>query len=184
MSVGAPFFDALYASSTDPWDFAGSPYEQAKYAATLAALPPRPGSVLEVGCSIGVLTRLLAPRCRSLVAIDCSERALALARERLCGCANVTLAQAEFPAAAPAADLVLCSEVLYYLDELAFEGALDRLAEALARGASVLAVHWRGSAASHPLGGDAVHDRMCARFAAAHVLDRRTDRYRLDRFDG
>ena len=50
------YFDALYASDPDPWNFAASPYERAKYALTLNAMPkPRYRSALEVGCSIGVL---------------------------------------------------------------------------------------------------------------------------------
>ena len=38
-TVPAAYFEAKYARSPDPWDFAGSPYEAAKYAATLVALP-------------------------------------------------------------------------------------------------------------------------------------------------
>ena len=63
------YFDALYTADPDPWNFAASPYEQAKYALTLNAMPkPRYRSALEVGCSIGVLTRLLASRCDTVVA--------------------------------------------------------------------------------------------------------------------
>ena len=57
-SLSAAYFDALYAGKDDPWGFATSPYEQAKYAATLEALATtRFASAFEVGCSIGVLTR-------------------------------------------------------------------------------------------------------------------------------
>src|ERR1700744_4973631 len=63
-SFDGEYFDLLYAQRSDPWDFATSPYEAAKYAATLAALPkPRYKNALELGCSIGVLTQQLAPRC-------------------------------------------------------------------------------------------------------------------------
>ena len=37
-SLSAAYFDGLYAKKNDPWRFATSPYEQAKYAATLQAL--------------------------------------------------------------------------------------------------------------------------------------------------
>src|SRR5690349_510198 len=57
-SLPAAYFDALYTKEKDPWRFASSPYEQAKYAATLQALPvARFTDALEIGCSIGVLTR-------------------------------------------------------------------------------------------------------------------------------
>ncbi|MFC7609312.1 SAM-dependent methyltransferase [Teichococcus aestuarii] len=63
-SLPAAYFEALYAADPDPWRFRDSAYEAGKYAATLAALErPRYGRVLEVGCSIGVLTKQLAGRC-------------------------------------------------------------------------------------------------------------------------
>ena len=56
-------FEDLYRRSADPWGFASSGYEAAKYAATLAALPrDRYARGLEVGCSIGVFTAALAGR--------------------------------------------------------------------------------------------------------------------------
>ena len=78
----AAYFEELYARDPDPWDFATSEYEAAKYDATIAALAPRYASALEVGCSIGVLTARLAERCERLLAIDVAEGALAHARER------------------------------------------------------------------------------------------------------
>jgi SAM-dependent methyltransferase len=180
-------FDRLYERSDDPWGYVTSGYERDKYAATIAALPPRPlGRVLEVGCSIGVFTALLAPRCRRLVAIDFSARAIELARERLRGQPRVELVRASFPEQAPAGpwDLVVCSEVLYYLDADTFARALDWLAAQLAGGASVLAVSWRGEGRDEPMRGDEAHELMHGRLAGWHALDARRPGYRLDRFDG
>ena len=71
------YFDALYTADPDPWKFAASPYERDKYTLTLDAMPkPRYRSALEVGCSIGVLTRSLASRCDTLVAIDAAQTPL------------------------------------------------------------------------------------------------------------
>src|ERR1039457_5637267 len=82
-SCGASHFERLYAASDDPWHFRTSPYERKKYAATLAALPSRRfASALEVGCSIGELTSLLATRCNSLIGIDIAEAPLVAARAR------------------------------------------------------------------------------------------------------
>ncbi len=180
-------FERHYAASEDPWGYRTREYEREKYAATLAALPQRAlGRVLEVGCSIGVFTRMLAPRCERLIAVDFSTRALALAREELAGVANVELLQADFPAQAPSGewDLVVCSEVLYYLDEPTLREAIDWLRLRLEHGASALTVSWRGRGVEEPFGGDELHDALARELSRWHALEQREDGYRLDRFDG
>jgi SAM-dependent methyltransferase len=185
--AGAEHFERLYASSTDPWDYRTSAYERAKYADTLAALPSRPlGSVLEVGCSIGIFTRQLATCCERVLGLDFSARALALAQSRVAGLPNVRLRRASFPEQAPDGpwDVVVCSEVLYYLDSEALAEAMAWLSDQLEGGACVLAVSWRGAGADEPLRGDDVHDLLASELGRWHVLDGRRSGYRLDRFDG
>jgi 2-polyprenyl-3-methyl-5-hydroxy-6-metoxy-1,4-benzoquinol methylase len=180
-------FERLYHESPDPWGYRTSDYEREKYAATLAALPRRShGLCLEVGCSIGVLTGLLAARCEHVVAIDFSLRALQLADRHLQGVGNVDLLRAGFPEEAPPGswDVIVCSEILYYLDEPALDEAVGWIEAQLSYGASVLAVSWRGIGSEEPLLGDEVHDRLAVRLARWHALDARRDGYRLDRFDG
>jgi 2-polyprenyl-3-methyl-5-hydroxy-6-metoxy-1,4-benzoquinol methylase len=180
-------FEALYEQSADPWSYERSEYEREKYASTLAALPGgRIASVLEVGCSIGVFTEQLADRCERVLAIDFSERALQLAHSRLHALANVELRQASFPEEVPAGpwQLILCSEVLYYLQAPALDGAIAWLAEQLRDGTCVLVVSWRGAGTDEPFRGDDVHDRLAREFARWHALDGRHESYRLDRFDG
>src|SRR3954469_8716047 len=80
-SRGAEHFQRLYDTSADPWQFRSSAYEQAKYRRTIAAVGERHfRSGFEVGCSIGVLTRMLAARCDALLAVDLVEAPLAAAR--------------------------------------------------------------------------------------------------------
>ena len=75
------YFDALYALDPDPWKFASSAYERKKYAVTLAAMPkPRYARGLEIGCSIGVLTRELAARCDAILGVDVAQAPLTGAR--------------------------------------------------------------------------------------------------------
>jgi SAM-dependent methyltransferase len=180
-------FERLYRESPDPWGYRTSDYEREKYAATLAALPKRSrGLCLEVGCSIGVFTGLLAARCEHVVAIDFSLGALQLARRYLQEVRNVDLLRASFPEEAPPGswDLIVCSEILYYLHEPAFAEAVAWIETQLTYGASVLAVSWRGLGREEPLRGDEVHDRLAAQLARWHALDARQAGYRLDRFDG
>ncbi len=65
-------------------------------AVALAATPPR-SRILEVGCSFGHMTFLLAPRFREVVAVDLSGESLALAarRARRYSVANVRFVQAD-----------------------------------------------------------------------------------------
>jgi len=180
-------FDRLYRASSDPWDYLGSEYERVKYSETLAALGPGPfARGLEVGCSIGAFTEQLAPRCDELVAIDFAPRAVAIARERLAELPNVELICADFPEQVPAGpwDAIVCSEVLYYLDEPTLRQAIVWLRAQLQRGASVLAVSWRGEGSEEPMRGDEAHELLTAELARWHAFDGRRVGYRLDRFDG
>jgi protein-L-isoaspartate O-methyltransferase len=179
-------FDRIYDEDPDPWKLESSPYERHKHAATLAALRGGPyHRALEIGCASGVFTARLATRCTNVVAIDFSRRALAMAKRRLASVDNVEVRLGSFPEDAPAGpwSIVVCSEVLYYLDAPALEAAIAWLAEQLTGGASVVAVHWRGSAVTEPLRGDDVHDRMRLDLARWHTHDARRARYRLDVFE-
>jgi SAM-dependent methyltransferase len=180
-------FERLYQQSPDPWGYRTSSYEQEKYAATLAALPkPSHGLALEVGCSIGVFTGQLAARCEHVVAIDFSLSALELAPHNLRSVSNVDLLRARFPEETPPGswDLIVCSEVLYYLQPPALANAIGWIKTQLSFGASVLTVGWRGLGRDEPLTGDEVHDRLTRELARWHALDARQEQYRLDRFDG
>ena len=181
----AGFFDDLYAADPDPWGFATSPYEAGKYARTLAALEGRRfGRALEVGCSIGVFTRMLAPACDELLGIDVSGRALGLARERLGDLPHVRVERRGLPEEMPSGpwELVVCSEVLYYLTPADLDEALDAIERELAPGAMLLAVHWRPETNLYPLLGDEVHDRLRARLGPPAYAESTPD-YRLERFD-
>ncbi len=111
MSLGADYFDRMYAGDPDPWGFTSRWYERRKYALTLAALPcPTWDRALEVGCSVGVFTAELAARCTSLVALDPSAAALSAARARVPE--SVRLVQGAVPDGWPDGtyDLVVLSE--------------------------------------------------------------------------
>ena len=185
-SLPPGYFETLYARDPDPWRFASSDYERAKYAATLAALPrPRYRRALEVGCSIGVLTRQLAARCDALLALDAAEAPLAAARARCAGLPQVAFRRMrvprDWPEEAGPFDLILLSEVVYYLDAADVVRLARRVGGALAPGGEVLLVHWTGET-DYPLSGDDAAERFMAAasgFATVAHQDR-AERYRLD----
>jgi predicted TPR repeat methyltransferase len=157
------YFAAMYAESADPWGFASRWYEQRKYALTLAALPrERYRRGFEPGCSIGVLTELLAGRCDSLLATDIAPAAVAAAKERLAPYDGVEVAELAVPKEWPQGrfDLVVLSEIGYYLSADDLEQLLDRTIASLEPGATLVAVHWRHSVSDYPLRGDDVHDLL------------------------
>jgi SAM-dependent methyltransferase len=110
--------DELYSSSQDPWQYATNPDEVSKYQALINALPAaRYKYGLEIGCSVGVFTEMLASRVDRLLAVDISEVALNQARDRLSGTANIEFGQFDLIGDDfdERFDLIICSEVLYYI---------------------------------------------------------------------
>lgn len=164
-SLSAGFFDDFYAGSRDPWGFETRWYEARKRALTLAALPlPRYTAALELGCSIGVLSRDLADRSDTLLAIDINEQALAVARERLAGLPGVRVEQRALPADWPhgSFDLVVLSEIGYYCSAADLAVLLERCRQSLGPSGTLVACHWRHPVGEYPLGGDDVHAALAA----------------------
>ena len=160
---------ALYAGSDDPWHTHTSPYERQKFAQTIACLPrARYRQGLEVGCGAGALTALLAPRCDAVVAMDCTSRALAIAKA-CTSCANVTFLDGAAPAAwsAQPPDLVVLSEVLYFLTEDESAGLGLRLAQDCAEACDVVLVNWLGETGD-AICGSAAATRLIRMLAPTH----------------
>jgi SAM-dependent methyltransferase len=152
-------FEDEYARRSDPWGLASRWYEARKYALTVASLPEkRYRRAFEPGCSIGVLTALLADRCEYLLAADGVDAAVQQARDRVADIGHVEVARLVVPRDWPDGpwDLVVLSELGYYLDARDLTLLLDRAAATMTSGATLVAVHWRGPT-DHPLTGDAVH---------------------------
>lgn len=183
-TLSASYFDALYASNLDPWRFATSAYEQHKYAVTLAALPrPRYASALEVGRSIGVLTRDLALRCDDLVAIDAAEAPLMEAKRRCADRPTVRFERMSAPQQWPRGmfDLILLSEVVYYFAANDVARLASRVARSLAERGNVVLVHWTGET-DYPLTGDEASDLFIACMEQTARVDR-CDRHQAFRLD-
>lgn len=186
-SLPPRYFEDVYAANDDPWGFETSPYEAAKYAATLAALPrPRYRRGFEIGCSLGVLTERLALRCDDLLAVDVVPGVLDRARRRCRRLRHVRFAEMAVPRAFPTEtfDLTVASEVGYYWGGADFERARELIVGALEPGGHLLLVHWTPWVHDYPLTGDQVHDRFLAETGAEgrlrHLGGERRETYRLD----
>lgn len=158
--TGAAFFEALYQRHADPWRFASGAYEQGRYHRLLDAVGDGPfPAAFEPGCSIGVFTALLAPRCHRLVATDLSPTAVAAAAHRCAGHPGVEVGLGALPEAVPQGrfDLIVFSELGYYFDPVTLGVVIDRLVARLRPDAILAGTHWTGSSKDHRLPGADVH---------------------------
>lgn len=161
--------DRLHAGDADPWGAESRWYERRKRSLLLAALPrPRFSRALEVGCSTGVLTESLLSRADTLVATDSSPTALDHARERLAparvaGRADLRLmvAPQEWPEGR--FDLVVVSEIGYFLSPAGLDGLVDRVTASLSPTGVLVLCHWRHPVEGWPLDGPEVHRAFARR---------------------
>jgi len=163
-STKRTYFDEIYQGDADPWDFESSEYEHRKYGVTMASLPKSHyGSVFEPGCSIGVLTQMLASRCDRMLAIDVVPAALKRARQRLEGLSHVVVERGAIPEDWPqeAFDLIVLSEIAYYFDAADLASIASLVARSIKAGGHLVGVHWRG-ATDYPLSGDRAHEILAA----------------------
>jgi SAM-dependent methyltransferase len=183
------YFDEKYAEAADPWQLEARWYERRKYAITLALLPyPRYRHAFEPGCSIGVLTEHLTRRCDHVTATDVATAALDAAHRRLVEAGSrerVTLLHRSLDEPWPTTqfDLVVLSEIGYYLDAGELRTVLDREVPRLMRGTGVVAAHWRHQVADYPITGDHANDIICATPGLHHVGSYRDGDVVIEVFD-
>lgn len=155
------FFEDKYQRETDPWNFAASPYEQNRYDVIFAALAHRRYQrAFEPGCSVGVLTERLAAICQWVEAIDISPSAVEQACMRCKHLSNVEITCGALPRFIRSGiyDLLVLSEIGYYLPEEQLVTVGNTLVRQLAPGGTLLAAHWLGTSQDHILSGDRVHE--------------------------
>lgn len=138
-------FNQLYSNKADPWNYQLE-IQQDRYRSALqfldeAVLGKKVPHALEIGCSEGLFTQLLAARCEALLALDISSVAMERARER---CAE--LPQVKFyewnlstDPAPGSFDLVTVMDVLeYYYSPSALRAARDKIVDMIAPGGYLL----------------------------------------------
>lgn len=176
MTLGPGYFDEMYAVSTDPWGFETRWYEARKYAISLALLPEEHYyDGFEPGCSIGMLSEMLAPRCDRLLSCDVADKAVRAASARTASLRNVQVQHRTIPRDWPSGgfDLIVFSEFLYYFAGDDLDQVLDLAVDALRPSGSLLAVHWRHPVAGYPRSGDEVHEVLASRAGLGRLVDHR-----------
>lgn len=184
-SLDSEYFKKVYDANDDPWNFETSDYEANKYKATLDALPhEKYHSALEIGCSIGVFTKLLAKRCENIVATDVSQKALDKAIERCKNLENIHFIKAKFPEELPVENfsLIVVSEVAYYLSPEDWELAMSKLFNITKENGNIVLVHWLPEVHDYPQTGDEVHDSFAKYMNGKmeNVFKSREETYRID----
>jgi cyclopropane fatty-acyl-phospholipid synthase-like methyltransferase len=173
----------MYAGSPDPWSLADRWYEQRKYTLTTASLPQRRyRSAFEPGCSIGVLTTQLAARCDRLLAWDVVPSAVEAAKARTAHLPDVTVEFGAVPDEWPPGlfDLIVISELGYYLDAERLDRLVERAVTGLDLEGELVVAHWRHPVADYPRQGDDVHRAFDAHPALARLARHEEADFLLD----
>jgi len=176
MSLDAQYFADLYAGNDDPWAFRTRWYERRKRDLVMASLPRQCYErIFEPACANGELSAQLAERCAALLCQDLDPNAVALARSRLAGFTNASVEQGHLPADWPGGsfDLIVLSEIGYYLDPAQWLQVIEQAVASLSPGGALLACHWLHPIDGCPQDGRQVHA----------LLDQRLPLYRAVRHE-
>lgn len=141
----------LHRDRADPWGVESRWFERRKRDLVLAMLPRVLFErALELGCSTGALAEDLATRSIEVVAVDRSATAVAAASRRFEHMDHVSVRCLDVPREWPEErfDLVVVSEVGYFMTPPGLRALVTRVAESLAHTGVVLLCHWR-----HPIRG-------------------------------
>ncbi|MGE8120478.1 class I SAM-dependent methyltransferase [Pseudomonas fulva] len=160
MSIDAQYFADLYAANEDPWAFRTRWYEKRKRDLVMASLPRQCYErVFEPACANGELSVLLAERCAELVCQDLDPKAVGLATDRLADIRQARVERARLPADWPGGrfDLIVLSEVGYYLDPTDWLQVIEQSVASLSYDGGLLACHWKHPIAGCPQDGREVH---------------------------
>lgn len=118
-------FNALYKGSSDPWACSDTKYryQLLKYSKLIALLPKREyRKALDVGCGLGMMSRLLSPHIGQGLGIELSQVAVDNAVKLSHSFPNLRFKQGDITKLSETAEgkyeLIVLADVLYYLSPL------------------------------------------------------------------
>jgi peptidoglycan/xylan/chitin deacetylase (PgdA/CDA1 family) len=187
-------FDLMFSATEDPWDYS-TPYELQKYEDTASLLPERVRFAYEIGCAEGVFTARLASHADHLDAVDISHVALDRAATRCADVPNVSFERLNiFRDRLPKkADLIVCSELLYYANDVSkLRETVRRLIDALAPSGVLVTTNSNcvvddpqspGFDWDAPFGAAGIQDALLADGRVTLTRERVAPMYRVQRYE-
>ncbi len=177
----------------DPWGYRNN-YETVKYEQTLDLIRDVPiGRALEIACAEGEFSRRLAARAGHVLATDIAPTAVARAAAACADLDNCTFRQLDLLTDEPPGryDLIVASEVLYYLEPDALRAFADKVARHLEPGGLFLTAHGNllvdepdrtGFGWPHHFGGKGIGEIFAAQGDLVLDTELWTPLYRIQRF--
>ena len=112
---------------------------------------PRGLKTLDLGCGAGTITRMLAAHSDRITAVDFSPKAIALAKTNSAGFEHIEYIQGDIRNVAFSDyDLIVCSEVLYYLFQEELRKLIGKLYTSCGTGTEIIIV---GKYRDHSISG-------------------------------
>lgn len=181
-------FEQLYQSTSDPWKARTSWYERRKRQLLLSALPQeRYKHGFEPGCGNGELTMSLLNRCEQLTSADFSETAINLCRAAISRehRNRLNLHRLQVPEEWPQVpscgfDLLIVSELAYYLSDSRLAMFNDRCTKSLMPGGHLLMCHWLHKAPDLLQSAESVHALIRADSTLKNLVGYRESDFILD----
>ena len=156
------YFASLYSRDKDPYKVQTRWYEKRKIQLLLGSLPKeRYEYAFEPGVGVGALSQPLSERCERLIVSDLNEKAIRSTKDALKKAKNVDYIVSAIPAYWPPEetrfDLIVLSEILYFLDEIELEEVIDKCQQSLLPSGNIVICNWKHAFTQRKLSTEFIH---------------------------
>jgi len=127
------YFDELYKKNSEPWEFTLRMSQNYRFSLCIDLIKKynlRVANILDIGCSLGQFTYQLIPLSSNIIGIDISKEAILKAKKKYSKYKNPKFKIGSLPNLSYSNNkfnLVICLEVLYYLDKYERIKALNEI---------------------------------------------------------
>lgn len=163
-------FEAKFEADADPWDTWRSRYEAVKRDALSKAIGLRSyARGLELAAGNGSNTPMIAARTRRLLVTDGTRAGAALMQRRFASSPRISVVRHDAGTSLPGHrfELIVISELLYYLGDQAFAVLAGEVGRTLAPGGRLVMLHHEQNFADRARQAGSVHRDFLARLQPA-----------------